>query len=159
MHTSGFAICIALISALVGCTSQKDLLPGEFLGLSLQKKLEGAEAVEFVDRMHFQKVASVKNEIGFYAGEKGKATIYITHYKDPETAAVEEKKMTEKISPENSVFIMGERKEIDGKPIYRCFGMGQTHYVFSDREQLFWISVETLMAESFLRSYLSYLNQ
>ena len=152
-----FTLCLALLSVLAGCARQRDLLPNEFLGLSLQKKLEGAEAVEFVDRMHLQKVASVKNEIGFYAGEKGKATIYVTHYGDPETAAAEEKKMTAKISPENSVFIMVEHKEIDGKPIYRCFGMGQTHYVFSDREQLFWISVETLMADSFIRAYLDYL--
>jgi hypothetical protein len=158
MHTPGFAICVILLSALAGCTSQKDFLPDEFLGLSLHKKLEGAKAVEFVDRMHLQRVASVKNEIGFYVGEKGKATIYVTHYGDPEAAATEEKKMTDKISPENSVFIMGEHKEVDGKPVYRCFGMGQTHYVFSDREQLFWISVETLMADSFLRAYLDYLN-
>ena len=143
--------------ALAGCTPQKDYLPELFFGLSLQKRLDGVEAEEFVNRLHLQQVSSVRNEIGFYEGEKGKAVIYITHYDGPEQASVEERKMTGKISPENSVFVMGQYLDVDGKRVYRCYGMGQTHFVLSDRKQLFWISVDTMMAKAFLQAYLTYL--
>jgi hypothetical protein len=52
-------------------------------------------------------------------------------------------KMVNKISPENSVFINPEFVDIGGKDIYRCFGMGQSHYVFANGKELYWISVDT----------------
>lgn len=66
--------------------------------------------------------------------------------------------MTEKISPENSVFVGGQTIDIDGKQVYRCFGMGQTHFVFAHKKQLIWISVNTVVANEFLSEYLNYLN-
>jgi len=151
-------ICLAIL-AHAGCSPPKDFLPEELHGLSLRKRLDGAEAEEFVNRLHFQKVASSRNEIGFYEGEKGRAILYVTHYTDPGQASAEELRMTGKISPGNSVFIEGQYLDIDGKRIYRCFGMGQTHFVLSDRKRLFWISVDTMFAPSFLRTYLTYLEE
>jgi hypothetical protein len=65
--------------------------------------------------------------------------------------------MTEKISPENSVFIGGEYLDIEGKQVYRCFGMGQTHFVFAHQKELFWISVNTVIGKDVLTAYLDYI--
>jgi hypothetical protein len=66
--------------------------------------------------------------------------------------------MTEKISPENSVFTNSTFRSISGRNIYRTLGMGQTHYVFTDKNKLFWISAETPWAQDFLTEYFKILD-
>jgi hypothetical protein len=120
--------------------------------------LSGKEAKEFVNNLHFKSVTDLENEIGFYDEKAGSAIIYITHYNTREAANSDYKKMVKKISPENSVFIKPEYLKLGGMEIYRCFGMGQSHYVFPYNKILFWISVDTHFGKKFVGEYLSYLN-
>jgi hypothetical protein len=153
-----FSFFLLLLLLLIGCSSEKTLLPKEFFGFKLQKKLTGSEAKKFVDELHFQEVAPDKNEIGFYSSPIGSSIIYITYYNDELTAQTEYEKMINKISPENSVFINPEFVNISGKEIYRCFGMGQSHYVFANRKELYWVSVDTHFGVKFIEEYLEYIN-
>ena len=107
-----------------------------------------------VNNLHFQSVTGLENEIGFYEGKAGNAIIYITHYNTKETAKSDYEKMVKKISPENSVFIKPEYLKLGGMEIYRCFGMGQSHYVFPYNKELFWISVDTHFGKKFVEEYL-----
>ncbi len=159
MHKiTGGIVLILLISLLFSCAGEKDLIPAEISGLKLEKKLTGDEARAFVDNLHFQAVAPSVNEIGFYEGGETPAMLYITHYSTKDTADYYFLKMAEKISPENSVFIRGEFMDVDGHNIYRCFGMGQTHFVFAKDRYLIWLSVDTIRGKDILSEYLSYLN-
>ncbi len=151
----GFTICFTILFILLGCTQENNFLQKEYAGLFLQKRLTGSKAKKFVNRLHSQKVTSSKNEIGFYEGKNGKAVIYITYYETPGQASAEGLKMIHKITPDNKVFTMGQFFDLDGKQIYRCFGMGQTHFIFSNHKQLFWISVETIVANPFLLTFLT----
>lgn len=156
MKKNNILILISLF-AFLSCSSEKDFLPDEFFGLKLKQKLTGTEAKKFVDNLHFQEVAPEKNEIGFYDSQAGKAVIYITYYSDELTSHSEFKKMVNKISPENSVFINPEFVDIGGKDIYRCFGIGQSHYVFANGKVLYWISVDTNIGRKFIEEYLRYI--
>ncbi|MGD9489675.1 MAG: hypothetical protein AB7W47_16765 [Calditrichaceae bacterium] len=159
MHKiTGGIVLIFLIFSLFSCAGEKDLIPAEISGLKLEKKLTGDEARAFVDNLHFQAVAPSENEIGFYEGGETPGMLYITHYSTNDTADYYFLKMTEKISPENSVFIRGEFMDVDGHNIYRCFGMGQTHFVFAKDRHLIWLSVDTIRGKDILSEYLSYLN-
>lgn len=149
---------LAIAVFLYFCSAKIEYLPQTFYGLTLSKKLTGESAKDFVNQLHFQNVTETDNEIGFYNGEKGKAIIYITYYASEEDAKKDEIRMTEKISPQNSVFINGEKLIVNGKSIYRTFGMGQSHYVFSHSNALFWISAETEWGIEFLEEYLNYIN-
>lgn len=144
----------ALLFALSFCTKEPVTIPEEFSGLKLVEHLTGAEAINFVNRLHFNSVTSEKNEIGFYSGEKGNAIIYITYYSDENSASDNYEKMTRKISPENSIFERGSFFEVSGRKVYRTFGMGQTHYVFTISNRLFWISAENAWARKFLDEYI-----
>lgn len=146
-----------LATLVVACSSAPDPLPEEIYQFKLHQKMIGEEASTYLDKMHLGQVSAPENAIGFYRGEKGSATLYVSYYANPELARSNWQKMTHKISPENSVFIEGTYLDIQGKRIYRCFGMGQTHYVFTHHQQLFWLSVETLIASEFLSEYLHYL--
>ncbi len=140
------------------CSTEVNFLPDEFFDLTLTKKLTGEEAKEFVNKLHFESVTETENEIGFYEGEGGTALIYITHYNTEKIAEADYKLMTEKISPENSVFIGSEYLMLKEKKVFRCFGMGQSHYVFYLGKELFWISVDTHFGKKFVQWYIELLS-
>jgi hypothetical protein len=147
---------IFLTFLIIGCSANKEYLPEEFWGMKLQRKLTGKEAKEFVDKLHFQNVATEKNEIGFYSGAVGNAAIYVTHYYDDKVAEEDFVKMTKKISPENSAFVNGKYETINNKEIYSCVGLGQVHYVFAHKNLLFWISADPNFSKNFFDEYLEY---
>lgn len=148
---------VSVIILLFFCTGEENLLPENFHGYVLKQKLVGNEAARFVNRLHFQDVSTERNEIGFYEQGANSAVIYISHYRSSKQAQDDFEKMTRKISPDNSVFTGGAFLEVDGRRVYRCFGMGQTHFVFAHSRQLFWLSVETTTGKQFLSDYLEYL--
>lgn len=141
-------------AVLFGCSSDPELFPNEIVGIQLKRKISGEEAKQFVNKLHINSVTSEKNEIAFYESNKGNATIYITFYSNELDASQNFTKMTKKISPQNSVFVRGSFIELNGKRFYRTYGMGQTHYVFVYKKQLFWISIETTLAKKFINAYL-----
>ena len=143
---------------LFSCSAEVNFLPNKFFDLTLTKKLNGEEAKEFVNKLHFEPVTETENEIGFYEGEGGAALIYITHYNKKEIAEADYKLMTEKISPKNSVFIGSEYLMLKEKEVFRCFGMGQSHFVFYLGRELFWISVDTHFGKKFVQRYIEYLS-
>ena len=147
-----------LVFLLLDCNRSTPVLPEELYGCSLSKTLSGEDAKAYVDHLHLQNVASQANKIGFYEGENGPLTIYVTTYKTHAQAKDDYQKMTQKISPENSVFIAGEYVTLGEKKVYRCFGLGQTHLVFVQGENLIWMSVDTIRANKILDAYLAYLN-
>ena len=149
---------LLVVIFLISCSLNSNYLPEEFFGLRLTKRITGKNAKEFINNLHFQGVTDLENEIGFYDEKTGSAIIYTTHYNTKEAAKSDYKKMVKKISPENSVFIKPEYLKINGIEVYRCFGMGQSHYVFPYNKVLFWILVDTHFGKKFVEEYLSYLS-
>ena len=158
MRRISIAILFILIIGFSGCSKQVDYIPEKFSDLTLQQKYIGDEARKFVDRLHYQPVAPVENKIGFYENAQASAIIYITFYDDNEDAVDDFKRMTVKISPDNSVFYNSSYLEKEGNRIYKTFGMGQTHYVFVLDDKLFWISVNDLIAENFFDKYYDFID-
>jgi hypothetical protein len=150
-----FAFFAVLI--FLGYGREIKILPEELYGCQLTSAISGEEAKAYVNHLHLQKVASGVNQIGFYEGENGPITIYLTRYESSDQAREDYSKMTQKISPNNSVFIAGEYLAMADKEVYRCFGMGQTHLVFVHAEHLIWLSVDTIRAPKILEAYLAYL--
>lgn len=153
-------LCLAALMAFaMACQApeREPGLPDALLSYRLDSRLEGKEAKEFVNRLHFQSVTENENFIGFYRSGEDQAVIYLTRYPGREPAEDAFRKMTDKISQGNYAFINGEILQVNGQPVYRCFGMGQTHFVFVKSTQLYWISVNTMNANAFLDAYLQYL--
>ena len=110
-------------------------------------------------RMHSGDVSSAKNEIGFYSGDRGGATIYVSFFEDKKIAQAEEKKMTDKISLGNSAFTDGDVFYFDGLKIYKCSGYSQSHFIFSKETNLYWLTADLEIDRKFLSEYLDYLNK
>ena len=146
---------LIMVFILNNCSEEINYFPETLGNFEQVDVIRGEQAQMFVNRLHFNSVTDEKNEIAFYGQGKPSITIYITFYDSDEKAFNNFKKMTRKISPENSVFIQGSYFEMDGIKIYRCFGMGQTHFVFSYQMNLFWLSVPTRGNEKILQEYLN----
>jgi hypothetical protein len=152
------SLFLLIVTFLISCSLNSEYLPEEFFGLQLTKKITGEEATKMVNKLHHEPVTEVENEIGHYSGDNKRALIYISHYQKPEDAKKYYDKMTKKISLGESPFTGSENIDISGKNIYRTFGMGQSHYIFTYNKELFWISVGTLYGKNFIEEYLSYLS-
>ncbi|NWG27813.1 MAG: hypothetical protein HXY48_04680 [Ignavibacteriaceae bacterium] len=152
-----FRLLIFAVLIFSGCSLKKDYLPEQITSLKLQKEMKNEEAKKILVKLHRRDVLPSENEIGFYEGPNSSAIVYVSRYNSIHEAQNESKRMTEKISPENSVFYGGQNIFFDGKSLYRCFGLGQIHFVFTDRESLIWVSVNPESAEKFLREYLRFL--
>ena len=154
------SIIFILLAILIHsrCSREVIYIPSHLMSCHLEKKLTGAEAQEQVDKIHGKEVTPPESEIGFYQGEKGPITLYVSGYPTAELAGKEFLRMLEKISPQNSIFIGGSQFELAGTKIYRCFGMGQTHFVFTHQKKLIWLSVNTIQGKEILLSYLEMLD-
>lgn len=149
-------IFCALLFTLIHCARRAaDPLPQQVLGFNRTSLLSGEEARRVINRLHNNEVTPQDNKIAGYSGPSGQATIYVTFYTQPGMASKEFRRMTEKISAQNSVFIQGQYLDMAGHRLYRCFGMGQTHYVFFKDRRLYWVAVETTAAKSFIEELLN----
>jgi len=152
------SLFLLVVISLTSCSINNEYLPKEFFGMQLTKKLTGEEAAKFVNKLHQKTVTETENEIGFYDGDNKRALIYISHYQKPEEAKKYYDEMIEGISLGESPFTRSENIEINGKKVYRTYGMGQSHFIFTYNKELFWISVGTLYGKKFIEEYLSYLS-
>lgn len=147
-------ILILLVVSIIGCAAEKNYLPVEINSFKLRNKLSGTEAETHIDRLHQGNVASDKNEIGFYMSGVRKMIIYVSYYRNYEIAIGEYEKMINKISHDHSVFINPDYITINDKKIYRCFGLGQSHFVFYNGKQLIWLSVDSHIGKDLVEEYL-----
>ncbi len=150
-------LTLFLLLILFNC-SDKNPFPEVLGNISLSKVISGDEAKSFVNRLHFSSVTNEKNEIAFYGKGKGEIIIYITYYDSEDKAKTNFEKMTKKISPDNSVFIKGSFYKLHGINIYKCYGMGQTHFVFFLGKNLYWLSVPTMGHKKILKEYLYHIH-
>ncbi|NOX87913.1 MAG: hypothetical protein GXO77_02730 [Calditrichaeota bacterium] len=146
---------IVILGLLTFCQKASSYLPESIEGYKLSRTLTGEEAKQFINKLHFKQVAPTTNSIGFYESGSKQAVIYVTLYEKPEQAEQDWEKMTKKISSENSVFRYGTVLTIKDRSIYRCYGMGKTHYVFTHQRALIWLTAETIGAQGFLETYLN----
>lgn len=159
MHFRYYIAFVVLLLGTPSCSSKIEYLPADISGLTLVNRLTGDDAGEFVNNLHFEPVADTKNEIGFYQSETGSAVIYIAHYNNKVEADNNYKKMTGKISKGTSVFIKPGYIYINEHKIFRCFGMGQSHFVFTLDKELYWVTADTFIGKSFVEKYLDFIDE
>ncbi|MCX8056346.1 MAG: hypothetical protein N3F03_01895 [Ignavibacteria bacterium] len=148
-----FFILLSLSFLILSCSNQKDIVPEKVSELLLVKTITGEEAKNIINKLHFQPVTDNENLIGYYENQSGQAIVYVTIYDKDEEAKNDFEKMTKKISPENSVFIFPQFFDFENNKIYKCFGMGMTHFVFALNNKLYWISVDTHLAKQFFEDF------
>ena len=159
VHAIKILLLLLMLSIIFqACSTKKNYLPDNFSNLVLKKKLTGAAAKSFVNNIHLENVAARENEVGFYEDILGIAIIYVSHYSEVNLAISQYKKMIDRLIPDDSLFNEGTFVKVENKEVYKCFGGGQTHFIFTHETSLFWVSVNRHAGDEFIKNYITYID-
>jgi hypothetical protein len=153
------AVLSILVSVILNCSCSNESFnfPDQISGLHVIEKIAGKEAVAYIDNLHQKPIAPAVNEIVKYQFENAEALIYLSYYETPKAAISDKDNMISKLNSTRTPFIMGETIEINERKVYRCFGLGQTHYILQAGSNLFWVSVTTIKANQFMTEFINFL--
>jgi hypothetical protein len=129
--------------------------PGELGSLRLIRSVTGDDARAVVDRLHGMTVSQRQNSIGFFSGENGLATVYVSTYLTAEEARSVERGMAGRIGAGNGVFGHYHRATVEGKDVSICYGVGQAHFFYSAGRRLYWLSADMPVAFEAVRALLT----
>ncbi len=123
--------------------------------MRLEKYLSGKKAEETINKMHISgRVAGDKNEIGFYSSDTLNAVLYVSKFKNPEVARQKLAEMLIKIAHGETPFSLHNQVNVGDKRIFVVFGMGQAHYIYTNKDELIWLSVDFPISLETLHSLL-----
>ncbi|MBM4168167.1 MAG: hypothetical protein FJ215_03290 [Ignavibacteria bacterium] len=130
------------------------ILPDSLSSLALVRHVTGDDAREFVDRLHGKGVSPAETEIGFYEGERGKATIYVSSYRRGKEAEEAYSRMVRLIEAGNPVFGHFQIVEIESHSVAFSLGLGRAHYFYVSEAHLFWLEADLPVASDTIRDLL-----
>lgn len=144
------SVALLALSSLSCQTS--DLLPSELGGLRRMAHEDGGRASEIINAMHGKGVTPKENLIGVYRGTGATAVLYISVFQTEQQSRTEFLAMAAAIGAGNPVFTRCRSVEIEGRQMSCCSGMDQAHYFFSAGGRLFWLAVDSTVAERSARA-------
>jgi hypothetical protein len=131
-------------------------LPQKIGELALVHQVEGDRADEILNRLHDKEVTPSKNMIGLYAGGPAGAVVYLSIYGLRSDALRAYEKMARRIENGNPIFSGYRSVRIGDTDASFCVGQGQDHYFFVSKDMLYWLAVDTTIADKvageFIRS-------
>ncbi len=153
MKVWGGIIVLAVVGIVIYgilTSTQRIELPVMLGTFKLTNQLTGKAAMSMINHLHGKGVTPTENLIGFYSGEGGTATLYVSRYMNESEPAQVMERMTQRIRQGNPIF--GDFKEhtVAGKRVAECYGMDQVHYFFSHDVRLYWLGVDPARAEETL---------
>lgn len=146
----GIAVVIvaafALVMAYVVFGLKSKPLPPAIGGLVLEETLEGGQAREMLNQMHGKDMTPEQNRIGYYGGPGGRAVLYVSEYPTVIRASSAFELMSTRIARGSGPFTQYNTRNIEGRNISLCLGLGQTHYFFVDQDVVYWLAVDLPVA-------------
>ena len=155
---SPIAICVAIL-ALMGVTrpafTQTRILPATLGELVLRRSLEGEEARSRLNRMHDKDVVPEQSLVGEYEGAGHHGTLYVSRYALPSQAKKTDDQMALRIKRGSRIFRAYTGSNSGSIRLSRCVGMGQTHYFFHLKTNVYWLAIDASVGEVTLRALLA----
>ena len=148
-----------LLLANPGCTDYDNTaadLPQNLGELILSKVIQGSQADGILHKMHGKKLGARWNFIGYYGKEEAGNILYLSIYKDDESAKADLMKMAMKMAGGTRVFAPLTFGEMGDRVRFRTEGMGFTHYFYRVDNILIWWQVVPEKAESTLTALLGH---
>ena len=144
------AVLVLAVYLLVRLSVSSKSIPQNLGALGLERAVVGDDARAIVNRMHGRAVTPSRSTVGFYDGPEGEATLYVSGYAHPDSAAIVLEQMAERIERPGTPFDNLRLLPSARHRTYMCLGTGQAHFFFACREQLIWLSVDIPLAQATL---------
>ncbi len=151
------AIVLLLVLLALGCSTRSNSLLPEAIGeFELAHTMKGKEAEKSVTSMHKgAKMTLLKTEIGDYYAGNYKAKLWVGKAKNETSANILLKRMTKKISKGESPYGEPENITIKSKKVVEMESMGQTHYYYTAKDKVVWLSVDIDLASETISKLVS----
>ena len=130
-------------------------LPDSLAGLALSVTVKGAEADKMINRMHGKSTGG-SSSIGYYGSENRNNVLYLTVFENQEQAEQSLAKMISKMADTMFGFTSPTSDKIGNNIIYRSQGMGLSHFVFRQKNLVFWWQTEPYNAKATLADLLDH---
>ncbi len=123
-------------------------LPNKLSELSLFKVILNEEATSIINKMHGKQLDDCKNYIAYYGSNDSKNILYVSVYKNAETAKTNLKSMATKMASGSSVFSPLKHSKMGDNVHFETNGMGLKHFFYRTDNILIWWQVEPDEAEA-----------
>ncbi|GEM_PF-2548423 len=140
-------------------TAEREILPASLGGLTLSEKFSGRAAQHMVNHLHGRAVAAPENSIGFYRGETGDATLYVSLYSTHQDARKTGENLAERIRKGNPIFSDYQELQVAHQPVVECRGLDQRHYFFAFESRLYWLAVDENLAQQTVEHLIAQLHR
>ena len=154
MSTKQFGNILASILAyfliFISCSNANNFnyLPAKLGDLNLVKVIQNEKATVIINKMHGKRLDDCKNFIAYYGNNDSKNILYVSVYKDNETAKTNLKNMAMKMANGSPVFSPLKHGKMGKNVHFETDGMGLKHYFYRSDNILIWWQVEPDKAEA-----------
>jgi hypothetical protein len=137
-------ICFCCLCGFdAGQKAQAPELPATLADMQLKKTISGIEANKMIFGMHGKATGPNSNSlIGYYGAEEPKNALYLTAFQNKDWAQQALDKMVEKMANSSFGFSLPQSEKHGSDVIYRCSGMGLSHFFYRHENLLLWLQVE-----------------
>ncbi len=129
-------------------------IPMQVAGYPLRAHLFGPDAAREIRDMHRGTFPLTGAAIGIYGNRD--ATVWVSEIWGEWGAALLMHSMTKAIARVDSPFEPVGERLVDGIQVYELTGMGQAHFYFRVRNQVYWLAIRPTRAEAGLRDILAF---
>jgi hypothetical protein len=132
-------------------------LPATLADMQLKKTISGIEANKMIFGMHGKATGPNSDSlIGYYGAEGPKNALYLTAFENKDLAQQALDKMVEKMANSSFGFSLPQSEKHGSDVIYRCNGMGLSHFFYRHENLLLWLQVEKDKAAAGLEDLLAH---
>jgi hypothetical protein len=121
-------------------------------GLKLARWIEGDDAIKAINKLHGMPIDVERGFIAHYEGTYDKATVWVSEASTEDLAKRQIAVMMRKMQ-DNTKSPFGHYRtlNIKGLEVSAFDGMGQVHYVFRDKQWVYWASADERRIDEILR--------
>lgn len=130
-------------------------LPEEIAGLRLHHFSQGEEALAQIAELHGKKFNLKNGYVAHYKSSTSEAMLWISESFYESEAQELIGRMLAKIKEGKSPFSGLTEFQASGQTIYSLTGLGQTHYIYQERDMVVWLAVDPPIAEQALKETLA----
>ena len=156
-NSKNIIIFIFISLTLMSCSqSSSPVFQEDVGGLNLVRLYTGTDALKAINKLHGKEIKVAKGMVAFYEGRGEKASVWFSESFTVNEAKNQTDIMIKKmLAGKNSPF--RGYKEIDrkDKKIYSFMGMGQEHYIFRIKKDIYWISANSSTIDKIYKSLIN----
>lgn len=151
----GLAGGFVLADFLGGTPSPVEGIPAELAGLPLSHRLDGADALREVARLHGKRIRMKAATVAHYEAGGIVAMLYVSESYLGFFADRQLQAMTAGMEKGNSPFSRPRTYQQGGTKIYSTFGQGQAHFYYRKGRKVIWLAADAPVAFPVLRAALA----